>query len=215
MYKYILLFALAFVSSCSGCQEKETVAQVVTHENFIPAPETDAVGQGVDILSVVSRKLGKLGQACDLMPPTTIAAVLGKTPDQISVVNSTKAGDDPESTSCFYKWDDPEDLFNAGIFVQLMKNPLADQEEYATYIEQMISGKRERGEQGQDGEVTLFKRFEGFGDDGSYSTEGGKYFWRLGDQVAFQIAFNTNKAPDVQYEMARSIAKELTLNYLK
>lgn len=212
MYKYILVFAFAFLSSCSGCQEKVVE---VTHDNFVPAEATSDIGKGVDILSVVSRKLGKLGQACELMPAATVAAALGKTSDQISVVNSTKPGDDPETTSCFYKWEDPEDLFNAGIFVQLMKNPFADQEEYASYIEQMISSKRERGEQGQDGEVTLFKRFEGFGDDGSYSTEGGKYFWRLGDQVAFQIAFNTNKAPDVQYQMARSLAKELTLNYLK
>ena len=210
MYKYILLFALALLSSCNGCQEVE-----VTHENFIPVAEDGAIGKGVDILSVVSRKRGILGLACDLMPAATVASALGKTPQEISTTNATKPGDDPESTGCFYKWDDPEDLFNAGIFVQVMKNPYADQEEFASFIEQMISSKRSIGERTQDGETTLFKKFEGFGDDGSYSTEGGKYFWRLGDQIAFQIAFNTNKGPDEQYRIARIMAKGLTENYLK
>lgn len=210
MYKYILLFALALLTSCNGCQEVE-----VTHDNFIPVAETGAIGKGVDILSVVSRKRGLLGQACDLMPAATVAAALGIAPQAVSTTNSTKAGADPESTSCFYKWDDPDDLFNVGIFVQVMKNPYADQEEFASYIEQMISSKREIGERSQEGEVTLYKRFEGFGDDGSYSTEGGKYFWRLGDQIAFQIAFNSNKSPDEQYRIARVLAKNLTENYLK
>lgn len=210
MYKYILIFVMALLSSCSGCQEKE-----VTHDNFIPESSSGDVGKGVDILSVVSRKRGRLGQACELMPAAIVAGALGKTPQEISITNATKSGDDPESTACFYKWDDPADLFNAGIFVQVMKNPYADQEEFASFIEQMISSKRTIGERTQEGETTLFKKFEGFGDDGSYSTEGGKYFWRLGDQIAFQIAFNTNKGPDEQFQIARVIAKGLTENYLK
>ncbi len=212
MYKYTLVFIIALLFSCSGCDRG---AKEVTHENFVPTADGAAIGKNVDILAVVSRKLGKLGQACAYMPAEVIASVIGKTAAEINVINSTPAGSDPERTGCFYKWDDPEDLFNAGIFVQLQKNPYADQEEYATFVEQMIESKRTIGEQTSEGETTLFKKFEGFGDDGSYSTEGGKYFWRLGDQIVFQIAFNTIHGPDEQYRMARILAKSLTESYLK
>ena len=60
----------------------------------------------------------------------------------------------------------------------------------------------------------VFKTLEGLGDDGAYSTEAGKYFWRLGDQVVFSIAFNTTHTPEQQYRIARNLGALLTQNYV-
>lgn len=170
------------------------------------------VGQGVDIEAVVKRKGGKLGQACVLVPDRVVAQALGKTAQDIILTNSSNPGPDPDQTSCFYKWDDP-DLSNAGVFIQLMRNPMGD--EFPTYVSQMIEQKRLVGEQTTDGERTVFKKFEGFGDDGAYNSEDGKYFWRLGEEIVFQIAFNTSHTPEEKYQIATDLARSVTESYLK
>jgi hypothetical protein len=117
-----------------------------------------------------------------------------------------------EHREIYDKWSDNE-VPNAGIFLQMLRNPLVE-EEYATYISLMIESKRTQGEQTVEGESTVFRKFEGFGDDGAYSTEGGKYFWRLGEDIVFQIAFNAAFGPEEQYKIARTIAKEMTERYI-
>jgi len=94
----------------------------------------------------------------------------------------------------------------------MFKNPLGN--DYPDYVSQMISSKRVLGEQAVEGQAVLYKKFDGFGDDGSYSTEGGKYFWRIGEEMVFQIAFNTTHDPNEQYNAARKIAKAMTENYI-
>ena len=101
---------------------------------------------------------------------------------------------------------------NAGMFIQMIRNPFPD--EYPDYISKYVASYRTEGEQGVEMDPIYFKKFEGFGDDGSYSTEAGKYYWRLGEAVSFLIAFNTTHTPEEQYRIATTVAKEMTLNYI-
>lgn len=222
MNKFILLSAVLFITSCTGgCNNGGEVssdpATVIVkgnaeHENFQPSSTTGSIGQGLDVDALLAKRRSMLGNACSIVPQKVVADALGLTPQDLILRNSTPRDDNPTHTSCFFKWED-YDLPNAGILLQLMRNPTP--EDFEEYVPVFIESFRLRGEQGVGEEPIVYRKFEGFGDDGSYSTEGGKYFWRLGDKIIFGIAFNTTHAPEEQYQIATTLAKVMTENYIK
>lgn len=218
MNKYLILVALLGFMSCNGgCNESDSSTQVsaeVQHADFKPAVPKEDIGKDVDLSEKISSNKGKFFKrhACSLVSALAVGEALGRAKEEIVLRNATPRDADPAQTACFYKWTD-HDLPNAGLFIQLLRNPLGD--EYPNYISLMIQSKLDKGEQTIDGEPILFKQFRGFGDDGAYSTEGGKYFWRIGEDVVFHIAFNTLHGPKEQYDIATKLAKTLTQNFLK
>ena len=215
MIRIVLFIGVLGILSCNGgCNSGGSIDYSnVTHENFVPPKPKETYGQNVNIDELVASRGGRIIQyACSLVSTNVVAEALGMNNDQIKQSNATPAAENPVQSACFYKWED-FDLPNSGIFIQIIRNPLGD--EYPDYISKYVESYRLQGEQGVDEQPVFFKKFEGFGDDGSYSTEAGKYFWRLGEKVSFLVAFNTTHNPAKQYEIATAVAKELTLNYLK
>jgi len=204
---FALMLTAVFMIACSGCESSSDPFDRLQVGDAPPEP----IGKNVQIISLMEKRKGRLGNACTMINDQEMAYALGITREELLLNNATPATADRNQVSCFYKWDDPE-LANAGIFVQLLKNPLG--EDYAGYITQLIEQKRVRGEQDANGSATLFEELD-WGDDGSYSVESGKYFWRLGDEVAFFVAFNTLHEPQKQYQIATKIATQLTKNFVE
>ena len=219
MNKFVLFIWVVFIYSCSGgcnqSQDNSMESPSTSSGEFVPAsaPTGNAIGQGFDIEAHIEKKGRILGNACSIVPKRTIAEALNVDVRDIYLRNSTPRDEKRTHTSCFFKWDDPE-LSNAGIMLQMMRNP--NEEEFIDYAKKFIEAFRVRGERGvEPGEVIMYEKFEGFGDDGSYSTEGGKYFWRLGDKIIFGIAFNTLHTAQEQYQIATTLAKVMTENYMR
>lgn len=224
MHKIILTLSMLFLFACNqtgsqtgGQNEGNTsgTPEVVTqedHDNFQPKATGGAIGKGLNMTEVIEKRGGRLlDNACSIIPRRVIAEALGKNPGDFKLTNSSPRDANRTHSSCFFKWSD-FDVANAGILIQMMRNPVGD--EFPDWVVQFITSKKEMGESTTDGEKDVFKTFEGFGDDGAYSTLGGKYFWRLGDQIVFSIAFNTAHSPEDQYDIAVKLATQLTQNYL-
>lgn len=208
---FAMIALLSVACNCSGSGSGGSNSGSTSfHSLKIGDPPPTPIGQNVDLVALAARKGGRLDQACTLITDVEMALALGKTKEEI-VLNNALSEDDPYHTACFYKWEDPE-LFNAGMFIQLMSNPYDD--ELPTFVSQFIEQKRSNGERDVDGIATVFKQLSGWGDDGSYDVETAKYFWRLGEEVAFSIAFNTTHTQEEQYQIATHLATMLTDNYL-
>jgi len=201
----IILLIVLTSAACSNGQLSTPYSKLKVGD-----PPPVPIGKNVDMQALKKKNGGRLGYACRLINAEEMAAALGKTKEEIKLSNATPRDADPNQTACFFKWDDP-DLFNAGIFIQLLKNPMGD--EFPDYISQFILQKRTRGEQQMDGPPSLFKPLD-WGDDGSYDEESAKYYWRLGEEVIFSLAFNTVHTPQEQYQIATDIATRLTNNYI-
>lgn len=143
--------------------------------------------------------------ACDLLTQETIAKYAGIPAASIMLAD----GSSPKNKlqrACFFKWDGSE-IKNAGIMVQVQQNPVADDvPEYLTY---MVQSLKTDGENNMTGEVIKFSDWPEFGDDGAYSTEAGKYVWRVGNDWAFMVAFNTTMKARDQKRAAKAFAKEV------
>jgi len=194
------------MSACDGTKPTTIV------KPFVPPTVDNPIGKGINMNEVLSRKGSRIPSAKTLIPIEDIASVLGKNVEDIVVKDSSPGGANPTHSSCFFKWSDFE-VNNAGILLQVMKNPLGD--EYPDYVEKFISSKKSLGEQDTEGQKVLFKTLQGFGDDGAYSYEAGKYFWRLGDEIIMSIAFNSAHSAEDQYRIATTLGKQMTENYLK
>jgi len=144
--------------------------------------------------------------ACDLLSKETIARYVGQPAESIFLADGSSA-QNPKARACFFKWDGSA-LANAGVMVQLQKNPV--EEEVPEYFTYLISSKKTEGEKNPaSGEVMKYKDWPGFGDDAAYSTEAGKYVWRIGNDWAFMVAFNTVLPPKKQKAAAEVFAREV------
>lgn len=197
----------------SGSSSTSGYEEVISHDDFVPPAPTEVIGKNVDIDAIIEKRGGRVIQyACSMVKQQLIAEAIGKTTQELTIRNATPPNENPKQSACFIKWED-FDLPNTGIFIQMIRNPFED--EYPDYISKYVESYRLQGEQAVDEEPVFFKKFEGFGDDGSYSTEAGKYYWRLGERVSFLIAFNTRHSPPEQYRIATTLAKAMTEFYIR
>ncbi len=143
--------------------------------------------------------------ACDLLTEKTIAKYL-KIPAKSINLSDGSSSKNNLQRACFFKWDG-SDIKNAGVMVQVQQNPVAD--DVPDYLTYMVESLKTQGENDMNGGSTKFKNWEGFGDDGAYSTTVGKYVWRIGNEWAFMVAFNTNLKPKQQKRAAEAFAKEV------
>lgn len=143
--------------------------------------------------------------ACDLLTQETIARYLDIPAASISLADGSSSKNDLQR-ACFFKWDGSE-IKNAGVMVQVQQNPVA--EDVPDYLTFMVESLKTQGENDMVGGTTKFQDWEGFGDDGAYSTTVGKYVWRVGNDWAFMIAFNTTLTPKQQKKAAEAFHKEV------
>lgn len=201
--KSIILVSLFCYMSCNdqGCNQGDVFTR-----------EYEPVGVGLNVEEIIAKRNGLVvANACNMVPLEQIAEALGLEATQLEVTDSSEKGANRKSSSCFFKWDD-FDLPNAGILFQSMRNPMPD--EIPDYVIRFIESKKSTGERGIDEAPILFQDFPGIGDEGAYSTDAGKYFWRLGDKALLSIAFNTTHSATEQYVIARKLATLMTEGYI-
>ena len=144
--------------------------------------------------------------ACDLLSKETIAKYVNQPAESI-FLNDGSSPQNPMARACFFKWDGSA-IPNAGVMVQLQKNQVAD--EVPEYLTLLVQSKKNQGEiDPATGSKVLYKDWPGHGEDGAYSTDVGKYMWRVGDDWVFMVAFNTVLPPKSQKVAADAFAKEV------
>jgi len=208
---FVISILVLTVLSCKDTTDLTPNTTTQTSEYAVPAPPSVPIGKNIDIVSVMASKGGKLGNIASYMTDLDIAEATGKPRNEIVFNDASKKGSDPQHTSGFYKWED-FDVRGAGIFVQVFKNPFPD--DIPDYISRFVEQKRTSGEKDYEGVATLFQKLD-WGDAGCYDPESAKYFWSLGNEVAFQIAFNTSYSHEEQLKIATTLAERLTRNFAK
>ena len=208
----IFYFLVIFFCCFSACNQGGGADSASSSGEFVPEVPEVAIGANFDVESRLANRTRLLPSACAIVRRNEVAEVLGLTVQDLIVTNSTPRDRNPTHSSCFYKWDDGI-LSNAGVMLQMMRNP--NEEEFPDYVSAFIHAFRTKGERGLDEAPIIYEEFHGFGDDGAYSIEGGKYFWRLGEKIIFGIAFNTSHSPEEQYRIATDFAKLMTERFMK
>jgi hypothetical protein len=223
--RFILLMAMVLIVSCkpdTGTKSTDTEATAqegaeVSKEVGESAMTPDANGQNGKI-AAQAEKIQSAGQpktnfnkegipdACDLLSVETIAKYVNQPSNSIFAADGSSP-QNLKARACFFKWDGSA-IPNAGVMVQLQRNPV--QEEVPEYLTYLISSKKTEGDNDPvTKSVIKYKDWPGFGDDGAYSTEAGKYVWRVGSDWAFMIAFNTDLPPNAQKVAADAFAREV------
>jgi|TARA_R110000737_G_scaffold341558_1_gene365537 hypothetical protein len=197
------IILLLIVTALISCKSDSSDSTASASENL----KTEATGNKSATKGKVETNFNKNGipDACDLLTQETIAKYVGIPASSIMLADGSSSKNDLQR-ACFFKWDGSE-IKNAGVMVQVQQNPVAgDVPDYLTY---MVQGLKTEGENTMEGTNTKFKDWSGFGDDGAYSTEVGKYVWRVGNDWAFMIAFNTTMSARDQQKAANAFAKEV------
>ena len=144
--------------------------------------------------------------ACDLLTAETIAKYVDQPAESI-FLNDGSSPKNPYARACFFKWDGSA-IPNAGVMVQVQQNGIA--EDVPQYLTLLVQSKKTDGEVDPvTNEKVIYKDWPGHGEDGAYSTDVGKYMWRVGDDWVFMVAFNTVLPPKSQKVAADAFAKEV------
>lgn len=205
-----VLFSCKSDSTTSAKSDKtaseETKQNPAVQEYLNSQPKVTSAKSGSTV-GGIETNFNKNGipDACDLLSQETISKYIGIPSASIMLAD----GSSPKNKlqrACFFKWDGSE-IKNAGVMVQVQQNPVADEvPEYLTY---MVQSLKTDGENNMSGTTVKFQDWPDFGDDGAYSTEVGKYVWRVGNDWAFMIAFNTTLSARDQQKAAKAFAKEV------
>lgn len=203
--KQLLFISTVLLLTLSSCRKTGGT----TNQPSSTAP----IGKDIDIVSVMTAKGGELGSTYDYVTDIDVAQAIGKSREEIVFSDPYRQKPDPKSSAGFYKWED-FDVRGAGIFLQIFKNPTDEASEYyiPDYIARFVDQKIASGEKDAAGNVSEFRRLD-WGDAGCYDVESAKYYWSLGNEVAFQIAFNTSHSDEEQLQIASVIAEKLTRKF--
>ncbi|HMP32041.1 MAG TPA: hypothetical protein PKD85_20720, partial [Saprospiraceae bacterium] len=110
---------------------------------------------------------------------------------------------------CFFRWS-TMDKPNAGVFVQVYTNPIEeDTKNWATLRMQGLKS----GQAGTTEESTTFKDFPGVGDEGAYNEQLSTFYWRIGENYVFMLAFNLDIPAEEKYNHAQAISQEVMSNF--
>lgn len=123
--------------------------------------------------------------------------------------NSRNGSDTDLNNGCFFQWTTSSKP-NAGVMLQVMKNPF--ETETLIWATEYIKGMK-AGDSGTASGVETFKDFTTVGDDGVYNEKLSQYYWRVGNNYVFMLAFNLDDTPENKLEFAKAIAKESMKNF--
>jgi hypothetical protein len=148
--------------------------------------------------------------ACEMLTKEWIKETLGLKLSDVALKDS----DDPtnkNTRSCFFRWEDPATP-NAGIVIQIMTNPVYD--EFDQWVSYFVNAKL------TDGEVVLgndepykYSKFEAGGIKGVYSFDLKRFYWNLGNNYLFMLAFNMDIPEGKMVEHAKKMAAEINNNF--
>lgn len=143
---------------------------------------------------------------CDLLSKEFLIQKMGA--DDFTF-NSKNGGSSETTESCFFQWNTTQRP-NAGVMLQIMKN--AFEEETPVWATEYINGMR-AGNAGTAVGTEMFQKFEAVGDDGVYSNKLSQYFWRLGNNYVFMLAFNLDNTEEEKLAYAKTLASETMKNF--
>lgn len=144
--------------------------------------------------------------ACDLLSKEFLVKNLKA--DDFTFYSRTGA-DTETSNGCFFQWTSASKP-NAGLMLQIMKNPF--EQETPVWATEYINGMKS-GNAGSAEGVEEFKEFAAAGDDGVYNERLSQYYWRIGNNYVFMLAFNLDENADEKRAYAETIAKESMTNF--
>ena len=184
-------------------------------EGKIPKSELDKKRKAIEeqlsskVIPVKEVDPDALPSACSLVTDDFLAGVLNVDVRAIQLKDGSQRGQN-SSRACFFKWDHDGNP-NAGVLVQVQKNPLPGEiEQWAPYY---IQAKLHQGDQDpQSGQAFKYKAFD-LGVAGAYSYEMHRYMWRTGEDRVFMVAFNLNGSEKNELQWARTIGAEVMKNY--
>lgn len=154
-----------------------------------------------------------LPNACDLVSADFVSKTLGMVAARDIYVKDGSGKKAVSARSCFFKWDDGGNP-NAGVLVQIQKNPLPD--EFPDWASYFIRAKRDQGDKMPDGSGTYrYKDFPGMGVAGAYNYDLARYTWRTDTGNVFMVAFNLQSSEAEQLIWAEKIGKEAMRNFSK
>jgi len=150
-----------------------------------------------------------LPDACSLVSAADVAKIMKVDAGDIEVKDGSGKSS-AHSRACFFKWIGERP--NAGILVQVQKNPVGD--EFPGWATSFVESKRSMGESDftGNGENIKYKQLDGLGDDASYSYEMGKYLWRTGNDYVYMVAFNEEMTAAQQLTAAKEFASIIMKN---
>ncbi len=150
----------------------------------------------------------KLPDPCALVSESFIGKLIGV--DPLYIGKKDGSGKSFTQRSCFFRWEH-DGIANSGVLIQVQKNPIPD--EFPDWAAYYVNAKKNEGDKAPDGSSTYrYKDFPGFGVTGAYSSDLGRYYWRLKNDVVFMVALNMPEAKETQLEWARAIATEVSRN---
>ena len=154
-----------------------------------------------------------LPNACDLVSAEFISKTLGVVAARDIYVKDGSGKNPTNARSCFFKWDNGSNP-NAGVLVQVQKNPLPD--EFPDWASYYIRAKRDHGDKMPDGSGSYrYKDFPGIGVAGAYNYELARYAWRTETDNVFLVAFNLQSSEAEQKIWAKKIGDELMRTFAK
>lgn len=148
--------------------------------------------------------------ACDMLSQEWIKETLGLTLTDVTL----KEADDPSNKnarSCFFRWEDPGTP-NAGIFIQIMTNPVFD--EYDGWISSFVTAKLKEGETALGNEEAFkYKTYDAGKYKGAYSYDLKRFYWNIGNNYLFMLAFNLDIPESMMLNYAEKISAKVNENF--
>lgn len=145
--------------------------------------------------------------SCEYVTVEWIADRFDLDPEVISVTDG-QAGEG--MSGCFFRWSTKEKP-NAGVFVQVYTNPV--EEEVKNWATLRMQGLRAGNAGSTQVEAAVFKPFPGIGDEGAYNDAMAQYYWRVGENYVFMLAFNMDITAEERYKHAEAISQEVMKNF--
>ena len=128
-----------------------------------------------------------LPSPANLLANSIVEQVLELKPQSVSVRSPKDAGTMLVKNT-FYKWEDISNP-NAGMFVQLMTNPVYD--EFEDYNSLVVDSKLTKGEEAPGlSKATPFKSLKIGKLTVAYSVETSRIYWNVGNNYVLMLAFN-------------------------
>jgi hypothetical protein len=189
MYRVILIVLVSFV--LFSCKDDKPVSL-----------------KGKDLSTeIIPVKDLPLPPSCEYLPVEWVADRFKLDPETINVKDG-EAG--AGMSGCFFRWS-TMDKPNAGVFVQVFTNPI--EEEAKNWASLKMDGLK-AGQAGSiENESSAFKDFPGIGDEGAFNEKMSVYYWRVGENYVFMLAFNMTITPEEQYKHAQAISEEVMKNF--
>lgn len=159
--------------------------------------------------AIINPKDLVIPNACEMLSQEWIKETLGLALTDVTLTEADAGNNN--SRSCFFKWEDPATP-NAGIFIQIMTNPVY--EEFDKWIGQFVNAKLTEGESvlGND-EPYKYKKFESDNMKGAYSYDLKRFYWNLGNNYLFMLAFNMDITESKMVDHAKKMATEINNNF--